>query len=596
MSEAKDSTTSSMGPGSSSEKDAVHMEDVGCAESVHHNNPVGHDAAGLTGYWKSYRLLGSLLAIVLLGNNLFIGYSMPVNILSVINGDIGPSPNIYLVTMCFTLVSGVLLLVVGRISDIVGRRYFMIGGQAFAVIGSIVAAKANSIETVIGGTVLMAVAGAGQQLYPLLVQELVPNKHRGLAQGAISIGVLPTLGFGPAIARSFVESGAGWRWCYWLNAIAGGVSLILFASCYFPPDFHMINSDMTRMQELKELDYGGLILYSAGLVLVVLAFLWGEGTYPWDSAHVIATLVIGGLTLIGFGVYETYMPLKQPLLPVKLLKIRNLVACVIVGSVGQMVWYALNVLWPTQITQFYTTDNILVGIMSSTTGVALACGEFIFSPLLRLVGKPRWQLVLSSIGTALFCCLMGLNNQNTKGFALACTILSGLSVGWIELVATVVVGLVVPPEDIGVAQGFFASTRAVTGTVATSIYICIYSNRLSTFLPEDVIPAVEKAGLPSSSTTQLLEAVAQGVTSAIDKVPGMTDAIKAALDLATKHAYARAFKIVYLSSLGFAGLAVIAAFFVSDVDKYMTNFVNKTVDRSQAPGREKSSDDGTTAV
>lgn len=61
---------------------------------------------------------------------------------------------------------------------------------------------------------------------------------------------------------------------------------------------------------------------------------------------------------------EIYVPLKQPLLPMTLLRIRNFVACVIIGSVGQMVWYAINVLWPDQITQFYTTDNILVGLMS----------------------------------------------------------------------------------------------------------------------------------------------------------------------------------------------------------------------------------------
>jgi hypothetical protein len=33
-----------------------------------------------SGYWKSYRFLGSLIAIVLLANGLFIGYVMPVSI------------------------------------------------------------------------------------------------------------------------------------------------------------------------------------------------------------------------------------------------------------------------------------------------------------------------------------------------------------------------------------------------------------------------------------------------------------------------------------------------------------------------------------
>lgn len=48
----------------------------------------------------------------------------------------------------------------------------------------------------------------------------------------------------------------------------------------------------------------------------------------------------------------------------KLFKIRNFVVAVVVGSVGQMSFYALNVLWPTQITNLYTTDNISIGWMS----------------------------------------------------------------------------------------------------------------------------------------------------------------------------------------------------------------------------------------
>jgi hypothetical protein len=58
------------------------------------------------------------------------------------------------------------------------------------------------------------------------------------------------------------------------------------------------------------------------------------------------------------------MPLKLPLLPLRLLKIRNYSVVVIVGTVGQMVYYALNVLWPQQITALYTTNNALIGWMS----------------------------------------------------------------------------------------------------------------------------------------------------------------------------------------------------------------------------------------
>lgn len=57
-----------------------------------------------------------------------------------------------------------------------------------------------------------------------------------------------------------------------------------------------------------------------------------------------------------------------------------------------------------------------------------------------------------------------------------------------------------------------------------------------------------------------------------------------ALTLATKHAYTHAFKIVYLSTLGFTGIGLIAAFFVKDVNDYLTNYVNKTLHK---PGTGK---------
>lgn len=65
-----------------------------------------------------------------------------------------------------------------------------------------------------------------------------------------------------------------------------------------------------------------------------------------------------------FSFTELYAPIKEPLLPMHLFKITNFNMSVIVGTVGQMVFYALNILWPAQITSLYSTDNITIGLMS----------------------------------------------------------------------------------------------------------------------------------------------------------------------------------------------------------------------------------------
>jgi hypothetical protein len=63
------------------------------------------------------------------------------------------------------------------------------------------------------------------------------------------------------------------------------------------------------------------------------------------------------------------------------------------------------------------------------------------------------------------------------------TVVIGLFVGWIELICIVVASLVIPPEHIGSGTAFFASFRAITGTIASMTaleLVCfIFANILS---------------------------------------------------------------------------------------------------------------------
>jgi hypothetical protein len=119
-----------------------------------------------------------------------------------------------------------------------------------------------------------------------------------------------------------------------------------------------------------------------------------------------------------------------------------------------------------------------------------------------------------------------------------------------------------------------------------SIYLAIYSNQLTENLSQDITNAVEAAGLPATSVPDLLIAISNGTTTALESVPGVNDTILRALALATKQAYAHAFKIVYLATLGFTAVGFIAAFFIQDVDEYLTNYVNKTIHKPMGGKKE----------
>ena len=61
------------------------------------------------------------------------------------------------------------------------------------------------------------------------------------------------------------------------------------------------------MQELRDLDFGGMFLFIAGLLLFLMGLSWGGSLYPWKSAHVIATIVIGFVLCVIFVLYGMFV-------------------------------------------------------------------------------------------------------------------------------------------------------------------------------------------------------------------------------------------------------------------------------------------------
>lgn len=61
---------------------------------------------------------------------------------------------------------------------------------------------------------------------------------------------------------------------------------------------------------------------------------WGGVVYPWASARVIATIVIGALALIAFVLWECLMKLKEPLVPMWVFQNRGWLAATIISGLG----------------------------------------------------------------------------------------------------------------------------------------------------------------------------------------------------------------------------------------------------------------------
>jgi MFS family permease len=199
---------------------------------------------------------------------------MPSNSLALINESIGPSDNITWVALAYSLGLSIGFLIVGRLSDIFGRRWFFIGGNALALIGAIVSGTATHVESIIGGEILGCLAGAVQISFTVAIAELVPNKHRPLWIAAIFFSSVEIACFGPVIAQKLVtDTKAGWRWSFYLDIIVAGLATLLFFLFYHPPNFQLLHKNRGKMEQLKRMDFVGLVLFLVVLLRSLLDYL-----------------------------------------------------------------------------------------------------------------------------------------------------------------------------------------------------------------------------------------------------------------------------------------------------------------------------------
>jgi hypothetical protein len=214
-----------------------------------------------------------------------------------------------------------------------------------------------------------------------------------------------------------VNTSVGWRGFYYLLIAVNGGSLICYVLFYHPPNFRMKHRDASRIQLIKHLDFGGIVLYTGGLLLLLLGLSWGGTVYPWKSEHVIATIVIGALiSLVGFGLYESYVPLKEPLVPMHLFMNVPWVASIVLLGLGAGVYYALALVWPSLVAVEYANgDAIYGGLLSSLHGCAIISGQITGGLLAKPLGRVKLQATVTyAIGGIILACKSPSSSADTS--------------------------------------------------------------------------------------------------------------------------------------------------------------------------------------
>ncbi|KAL1642260.1 hypothetical protein SLS58_005600 [Diplodia intermedia] len=201
------------------------------------------------------------------------------------------------------LMQAALSPIVGRLSDILDRKYLASIPPLIAFVGSVICAKATSMNMLIGGSILVGVTLSTIAIVQSIPSEILPLKYRAVANGIAFLGGASAGIIGQLSAGAYSNmSASGWRYIFWTQGAFHLTSALGFLSFYWPPR----HSDFPRMKLTEYIwacDPIGSVLFIGSSTTILLALDWAAGTYPWSDAHVVGPLVIGCVLLVTFCLY-----------------------------------------------------------------------------------------------------------------------------------------------------------------------------------------------------------------------------------------------------------------------------------------------------
>lgn len=245
-----------------------------------------------------------------------------------------------------------------------------------------------------------------------------------------------------------------WRWLFYTPAILTFFSFLGLVMYYFPPAHPR---GLPFKQALRELDYGGAILFIIGTILILVGMVYTT-TLDSSDPKVIGTLAAGFGTMVVFALYEAFAPLKQPLTPTHVFRAgkgRALTAPFVAAFVVTMFYYAINIIYPTQLAVFYVpADDVSYGVlMTLPQNLGLTLGAVLLSTVGSKIGHWRWTLTGSVSIMVIFGALLALGTPDNRDMMIAFVFFGMMGFGWAQYLSITYVQFGTDQKELGIAGG-----------------------------------------------------------------------------------------------------------------------------------------------
>ncbi|KAB2109623.1 hypothetical protein AG0111_0g1106 [Alternaria gaisen] len=463
--------------------------------------------------------------------------------LTIVSRDLDASNESAWIAGAYFLTSTSFQLLYGRLSDIWSRKVLLIIGIGIFFFGSLAASLAQSALQLIVFRAFMGVGGGGlMTVAQMIVSDIVPLRERGKYQGILGSVVALANGIGPVIGGALAsQSHDSWRWIFRLNLF---LCVLTTGSVVFFMPLRKVDGEWKK--KVAAIDFFGAFLALAGSVLLVLALTWAGGQYAWDSAYVIAPLVVGVAVSVFFVIWQ-WKCTKVPLIPMTIFTSR-----VINGAGITMFVNGWNFLVQVYyIPSFYQLVYGYSAVKSGALLLPITLTQTLFSTLSGLVvhwtGRYRECLLVGWAIWAIGLGLISTLDSPSLGKQIGYGLLAGLGLGNTLQPSLIAVQAGVERKHMAVVTSTRNFIRNLGGTLGLAISGTIVNNAVRFSL----VPY----GLSKPEIRMLLDTPDMFRDSVGQE---RTDLIRAAL----ASAYQQGFRVIFIVGAVLNAFAFIAAWFL----------------------------------
>ena len=385
------------------------------------------------------------------------------------------------------------------------KRVFLLA-NAISIAGSLLCGAATTSTMLVVGRAVAGLGSAGllAGCFVIPVQSIPLRRRPMFFAGMGGIEGVATLA-APLLGGALTQS-LGWRWCFYINAPIGAVTLLLTMYCFSdtrkPSDIAL----MTFKQKISQLDLLSNLLFLPALTSLFLAFSWAGTKYPWDSGKVIGPLITFALLLAAF-VYNQFRRGDASALPPRVIKRRTVIAGFIfimcANSTGNVLEYYL----PTYYQTVRGYSPAKSGYMLLPILIGATIGSLVHGVGTSTFGYYTPFMLFASIIMPIAAGLITTLKTNTSFARLIMyTAFSGFAYGIGFSGPQNAVQTVLPPEDIPLGLSVMLFAQSFGPAVALAIAQVLFTNQLSTNL-SGLVPGLSRANIENNGLTEIVTSV-----------------------------------------------------------------------------------------